>query len=195
VGFVRNGSVRITPTPGLETPFCAQQPSVVGLSAFFDQNGDGIVAGFQNAAPNVTFPADLVVNVGSALGYDIVPGSMFARSQSTQANLVVVARFFSCPHGLPQFVAAHFAVYRPAGNLTFEPVMMLAGDEFNNPPAGVEAVKGVVLVGNFDGQMDETAFNNNVARGSVRGSITQGTAQTRYGALVEFDFEVPIETR
>jgi hypothetical protein len=195
VGFVRSATVNITPTPGFASPFCALQPPVADVSAFFDQDGDGLVAGFPNAATNVTFPADVIVNVSSNLGYDVVPGSRFAQNQATQANLVVVARFYSCLHGLPQFVAAHFAVYGDPGRLVFEPVLMLAGDEFNDPPTGVEAVKGVVLIGAFDGQMDQAAFDTNVARGSATGTLAQGTLQIAYGATLQFAFEVPIEAR
>jgi hypothetical protein len=195
IGVVRRADVHITNLPSMATPFCTAQPFVSGVSAFFDQDSDGVVAGFPNRAPNVLFPADLIVNINSYLGYDIVAGSTFATGAGTQANLVVIASFFSCPHNAPQFVAAYFAVYGQQGNLVFEPVHLLAGDEFDTLTVGGDPLKGVVMHGSFDGSLDREAFDKGIAAGSVVGSVTQGTLMLSYGVTIEFGFEVPIETR
>jgi hypothetical protein len=192
----RNGTIIITPTPNFGNPFCTASPAVRSIGAFFDQDQNGIVEGFPQADPGIFFPAELVVNINARQGYDIVPGSRFPQITSTRANLVIVAQCFSCMHGLPQFVAVHFAVFGSPGNVTVEPVLMLAGDEFNDPPAGVEANKGIILLGNFDGDLDRTLLVNNlIAKGSATGNVTQGTLQVPYGARINFDFQVPVENR
>ena len=199
VGVTRRGGLQIIGNPFQNNPFCSQNPVVVDISAFFDQNQNGLVEGFPNSSSSIIFPADIEVSLLSRFGYDVLRGRQYATGQGTQANLVIVARVQSCPHNGDQFVAIHYVVFGPSGERTFEPVLMVAGDLFNELVTGEpKPLKGIVMKGGFDGTLDQTDFTNNIASGKVSGSVTQftpGGKRPSHGVGISFSFEVPIEIR
>lgn len=192
----RMARISINDTNLPANPLCSGSiPRIAELGAFFDENANGIVDGFPSASPTVNFPADLVVNVTSSLGYDIVQGSMYAAGAGTRANLVVVAGIFTCPHNGPQFVAVHFALYGNPGSVTVEPIRMLAGDNFDTIGTVEGPQKGVVMLGGFDGSLDQAKLSAGIVEGRAAGSVTQATSIAQYGARIEFEFTVPAELR
>jgi hypothetical protein len=195
----RQASVSVTTTAPLGNPICQSSPSVTEVGAFLDDVSHptvGIVDGFSTALSMITFPADVLVNVLSRDGYDVVLGNAYPSDNGGKANLVIIAKFFSCPHNAAQFVAAHLEVFSSGPIFRVRPVKMLAGDLFNEIPLSEGVQKGVVMSGSkFDGTLSATKYGQQLAEGQVSGLVNQGAGPNLSGARIEMRFSVPLELR
>ncbi len=182
----RVASLEIDSPPGMTSPFCSAQPVVSDVLAFFDAGQDGAATEFSK----VSMHQPSSTGRGPSLPGE--PGDQAALP--TGANLVVVARFQSCARDAPQFVAAHFLIYGSADGPIIEPVKLMAGDDFETIEPTDSPHHGIVLSGEIQNQKIRLASANSV-EGSVAGLVTQGTDSTTRGALLRFNFRVPVESR
>jgi hypothetical protein len=196
----RFGEVEILNSPSpLVSTLCDGTVPASQMSAFFDQDGDGLVAGFERHE-DLPFPFFPVADPSYSHGYWNFPGRYFAQNnQGLTANLIVVAQYFSCGPYQPQFVAAHMHVQvNNNGQLVVEPILLLAGDELNEIQLpGGDPLRGVVMSGTFDGSLDAAALlNEDRVSGVVVGNVTFGSpGGIAYGSWVEFDFDVVMRSR
>ena len=182
----RVASLEIDSPPGMSSPFCSGQPVVSDVAAFFDAGPDGATSGFSKVAMHQPSSAGW----GQPLANE--PGD--GTASPAGAKLVVVARFQSCAQDAPQFVAAHFMVYGSAEGSMIEPVKLMAGDGSEVTGSASAPRQGVVLSGEIQNQKIRLASADSV-EGSVAGLVTQGADSTTRGALLRFNFRVPVESR
>ncbi len=182
----RVASLEIDSPPGMTSPFCSAQPVVSDVLAFFDAGQDGAATGFSKVS--IRQPSS------TGRGQPLPGKSGDGAASPTGANLVVVARFQSCARDAPQFVAAHFLIYGSADGPIIEPVKLMAGDDFETIEPTDNPHHGIVLSGEIQNQKIRLASADSV-EGSVAGLVTQGTDPTTRGALLRFNFRVPVESR
>ena len=182
----RAASLEIDNPPGMTSPFCTTQPVVSDVAAFFDASQDGMAGEF--------FKVLMHQPSSTGWGQSLPGASGDGAPAPAGANLVVVARFQSCEQGKPRFVAAHFVVDGSADAPIIEPVGLMAGDGSEaNDPAG-NPRRGMVLSGEIQNQKIRFASAATV-EGSVTGLVTEGAEATARGALLRFNFRVPVESR
>ena len=75
-----------------------------------------------------------------------------------------------------------------------EPVKLMAGDGSEVTGSASASRQGVVLSGEIQNQKIRLASADSV-EGSVAGLVTQGADSTTRGALLRFNFRVPVESR
>ena len=182
----RVASLEIDSPPGMTSPFCNAQPVVSDVAAFFDAGQDGVATGFSKIS--MRQPA----STGRGQPLPGEPGDEIAASAG--AKLVVVARFQSCGRDAPQFVAALFSIYGSADGPIIEPVKLMAGDGFETTEPTDSPRQGIVLSGDIQNQKIRLASAATI-EGSVSGLVTQGTDSMARGALLRFNFRVPMESR
>ena len=193
----RSGRIIINNSPPpLASTLCDGTVLATQIGAFFDQNGDGIVNGFE-AFENLPFPRYPEVDINLPSGYWIHPGRLYASANAKRANLIVVAQYYSCSALQPQFVAVHLHVEFLKNRLITTPVLMLAGDE-ENEIMGPEPIRGIVMeTDSFDGSLDAAALlNEDRAVGFAVGNVAWGSpGGTLYGTNIELEFDVPVDLR
>ena len=183
----RVASLEIDNPPGMNSPFCSGQPVVSDVAAFFDAGPDGATSsGFSKVAMHQPSSTGWGQPLPDEPGDEAI--------SPAGAKLVVVARFQSCAQDAPQFVAAHFVVYGSAEGSIIEPVKLMAGDGSEVTGSASAPRQGVVLSGEIQNQKIRLASADSV-EGSVAGLVTQGTDSTARGALLRFNFRVPVESR
>jgi hypothetical protein len=194
----RSGTVRVNNAPfPMQSTLCNGTVPATQISAFFDQNSNGIVDSFPNI-PGYEFPLEPEVHISLPSGYWNQPGNRYATANGLQANLIVVAQFYSCNSATrSHFVAAHiYLEFDDSGRVVSYPVKLLAGDEQNEISLGVEGVlRGVVMNGGMDISMDGAAILDTQPRatGSLFGNVTFGSLLIAYGADIQFEFDVDVQ--
>ncbi|QQS54145.1 MAG: hypothetical protein IPM89_15240 [Candidatus Competibacteraceae bacterium] len=182
----RMATIQIDNPPGMSSPFCSEQPVVSEVVAFFKVDPDGTSSGFSRVAMHQPSATDW--------GQPLLGEPGDGATSPAGAKLVVVARFQSCAQDAPQFVVAHFVVYGSAEGSIIEPVKLMAGDGSEITGSASASRQGVVLSGEIQNQKIRFASADSV-EGSVAGLVTQGTDSTARGALLRFNFRVPVESR